>query len=228
MEAFNLFTTIYNFVQQNFASGSLAIVNHLLQALFFTFTITHLVGMLLHLVHFAYVKSVAESKLVQGVSVLMMWYLKIWDHYSGLLYISSVFSLAIVSIYVYDCCGNISQHFDNWCLNNRDWAIISSYTLMFATTTYIFYSVHKDAEDALNYEYSGIYLLMVLVVLLGNILRRRSVIYTLMGVLVMNYLVASRYFLSVKINEHLQALATLPYFMMALQAEHAERNKVQA
>ncbi len=89
--------------------------------------------------------------MVQAASVAMLWYLKIWNHYEGLLYIASVFSLAIVSIYVYDCCGNISQHFDNWCLNNRDWAIITSYTLMFATTAYIFYSLHKDAHDHLKY-----------------------------------------------------------------------------
>jgi hypothetical protein len=75
---------------------------------------------------------------------MLMWYLKVWEHYSGLLYIVSVFSMAIVSLYVYDCCGNISEHFDNWRLNNRDWAIISSFSLMFASTAYIFYSVHKD------------------------------------------------------------------------------------
>ncbi len=44
----------------------------------------------------------------------------------------------------------------------------------------------------------------------------------------MNYLIASRYFLSAVLNEHLQAVATLPYFMMALQAEDTERKKVQA
>jgi hypothetical protein len=151
MEAFNLLTALYNFGQENLASGSVAVVNHLLQAFFFTTTITHIIALLLHMVHFAYARAVGESRAVQVVSVAMMWYLKIWDHYSGLLYIASVFSLAIVSIYVYDCCGNISQHFDSWRLNNRDWAILCSYTLMFVTTTYIFYSLHKDAHDKLSY-----------------------------------------------------------------------------
>ena len=153
----------------------------------------------------------------------MMWYLKIWDQYSGLLYIISVFAMTVVSQYVYDCCGNISAHFDHWRMNNRDWAIIGSFLLMFSTTAYIFYSIHKDAADALNYEYSGIYLLMVFIILVGNMLRGRSVIYTLMGVLVMNYSIASRYFLSTIVNENLQAVVTLPYFMMALQAEKTER-----
>lgn len=71
-----------------------------------------------------------------------MWYVKIWDHYTGILYISSVFSLGVVSIYVYGCCGNISESFDNWKTNNRDWAIISSYTFMFCSTAYVFYSIY--------------------------------------------------------------------------------------
>jgi hypothetical protein len=53
--------------------------------------------------------------------------------------------MTVVSQYVYDCCGNISSHFDQWRKNNRDWAIIGSFLLMFSTTAYIFYSIHKDA-----------------------------------------------------------------------------------
>lgn len=196
MEAFNLLTTIYDGIQSGFSSGSLAIVNHLLQAYFFSIALSNIVAMILKAVHFAYAGVIADSWAVKIAGVGMMWYLKIWNHYSGILYIGSVFTMGIVSLYVYDCCGNISEHFDNWRLNNRDWAIMGSFALMFTSTAYIFYSVHKDTQNPLKYEYSGIYLMVVIVVLIGNMLRRRSVIYTLVGVLTMNYLIGSRYYLS--------------------------------
>ncbi len=59
MEAFNLLTAVYNFGQDNISSGSMAVVNHLLQAFFFTTTITHIISLLLHIVHFAYAKTVS-------------------------------------------------------------------------------------------------------------------------------------------------------------------------
>jgi hypothetical protein len=68
----------------------------------------------------------------------------------------------------------------------------------------------------------------VVIILLGNMLRKRSVIYTLMGVLTMNYLIGSRYFLSSTLPASLLGLATLPYFMMALQAERKERDRINA
>ena len=132
----------------------------------------------------------AQSITIKIIGLFAMWYLKIWDHYSGILYIVSVFALAILSIYVYDCCGNISEQFDNWRIHNRDWAIISSFVFMFASTAFVFYSIYGNK---LQYNYSGIYLLMVFLILVGNMVRGRSVIYTLIGILTMNYLVGSRY-----------------------------------
>lgn len=106
----------------------------------------------------------------------------------------SIFSMAIVSIYVYDCCGTITSHFDNWRIRHRDWALIGSYTLMSVSTIYVIHALHS--EEKVKYELSGIYLLIVLLILVGNLVRGRSVIYTLLGILTMNYLLFSRFFIN--------------------------------
>lgn len=69
---------------------------------------------------------------------------------------------------------------------------------------------------------------MLFLILVGNLLRRRSVLYTLLGILTMNYLIASRYLISARVEGSNIAkagipLATIPYLMMALHAERRER-----
>lgn len=60
--------------------------------------------------------------------------------------------------------------------------------------------------------------------MVGNLLRRRSVLYALMGVLTINYLIAARYYLHADSKEKGYAeMAKLPieyllYFLMALDA----------
>ena len=66
---------------------------------------------------------------------------------------------------------------------------------MSSTTLYILWQIFKNKEVPLIYEYSGIYLLMLVLIVFGNFLRRRSIIYALMGVLIINYLIAARYLL---------------------------------
>lgn len=180
-------------IQSLTESGVSLLLSHFLQALAFSIFISNLLTLILTFLGFAYAKSLSQSLIMKGFALLLMWYVKIWDHYSGLLYVFSVFSLTIVSIYVYDCCGNISERFDNWRINNRDWAIIGSFALMFTSTAFVFYSIYSTPSEKPKYDYSGIYLLIVLLILVGNMLRGRSVIYTLIGILIMNYLIGARY-----------------------------------
>lgn len=69
---------------------------------------------------------------------------------------------------------------------------------------------------------------MLFLILVGNLLRRRSVLYTLLGILTMNYLIASRYLIDARVEGSNIAkvripFATIPYLMMALHAEKRER-----
>ena len=122
----------------------LKLVNHLLQAFFFSGAICHLVAVLLKIVNFAYAEEVASSRIIQLVGVFLLYYLKIWDYYSGVFYIMSIFAIAMVCLYVCDCCGNISEHFDNWKEQHRDLAIILSYSTMLGTTVYIVWQIYKN------------------------------------------------------------------------------------
>lgn len=131
--------------------GALVLVNQALQALFFSSAVTNLISFVVRLIGFAYADTVANSRIIQLFGMCLMWYLHIWDYYSGLLYIISVFSMTIVSIYVYDFCGNVSERFDNWRLNNRDWAVGFSFFFMFISTAYVTYSIFKKTENALQY-----------------------------------------------------------------------------
>lgn len=69
----------------------------------------------------------------------------------------------------------------------------------------------------------GIYLSIIILILVGNYLRGRSIIYTLVGVLIMNYLVWARYYFEIKDNYSIPFFA-IPYIMMALDAENKERS----
>lgn len=70
----------------------------------------------------------------------------------------------------------------------------------------------------------GIYILMIALILVGNLLRQRTVISTLLAVLFMNYLIASRHY------SHIQAyripIYALPFLVMALDAEKKERRQL--
>jgi hypothetical protein len=59
MEAFNLIITIYNTITHVMSSGSLLIVNHALQALFFSLAVSNLIASILKFIHFAYASTVA-------------------------------------------------------------------------------------------------------------------------------------------------------------------------
>jgi hypothetical protein len=172
----------------------LVLVNHLLQAYFFSAAVCNLIAMILKLVNFAYAEEVASSLVSKLFGVFLLYYLKIWDYYSGILYIASIFSLAIISFYVYDCCGNISQSLDNWNTQHRDLAVIFSFLGMSATTAFIIWQIYENTSSNLVYEYSGIYLLEIILIVIGGLLRRRSIIYSLLGVVAINYLIAARYF----------------------------------
>jgi hypothetical protein len=172
----------------------LVLINHILQAWCFSSSLCNLVAVALKIINFAYAEEVASSKLTQFLGLLLLYYLKIWDYYSGLLYILSIFSLFMVCLYVYDCCGNISHSFDKRKEQYRDLALIFSYTIMFATTAYIIWQIFKNEERPLEYTYSGIYLVEVVMIAVGNAVRKRSIIYSLLGVLTINYLIAARHF----------------------------------
>ena len=137
----------------------------------------------------------AASRLTHIFGLLLFYYLKIWDYYSGLLFFLSLFSVGVVSLYVYDCCGNISNYLDNWREQNRDIAVIVSSTLMLGTTFYLFWQVFIREDKPLVYPRVGIYCIILVLLLVGNYLRRRSIMYTMTGVLTINYLIAARYLL---------------------------------
>lgn len=164
----------------------------------------------------------------------MLFYLRIWDYYSGILYGLCIFALLMVSLYVYDCCGNISHHFDEWSKNHRDLAIIGSFLGMLVSTAFIIWEIYKENETHLRYRNSGVYLLEIVLIVLGNFLRRRSILYALLGVLVMNYLVAARHIIHddpqvVNIAEKTNLpLEYLLYFLMAIDAEKRERDSIKA
>lgn len=95
-------------------SNPIILLNHITQAFFFSLAICNLIAVLLKIAHFAYAEDLASSRISQLLGLILLFYLKIWDYYAGVLYILSIFSLALLSLYVYDCCGNISHSFDNW------------------------------------------------------------------------------------------------------------------
>lgn len=151
METLGILAALAENFQKIAETGAMVVLNQVLQALFFSSAITNLISFMVRLIGFAYADTVANSRMIQIFGMCMMWYLHIWDYYSGLLYIISVFSLTIVSIYVYDFCGNVSERFDNWRLNNRDWAVGFSFFFMFLSTAFVTYSIFKKSEDALQY-----------------------------------------------------------------------------
>lgn len=193
-----------------------------------------MVAVLLKMIHFSYTEEVAASRVIQVLGVLLLYYLKIWDFYSGLLYMLSIFALMMVCLYVYDCCGNMSHYLNSWKEQHRDLALLLSFGAMLATTGYVGCQIYRNSEDPLFYQYSGIYLLQILLMVLGNLVRRRSIIYSLLGVLVINYLIAMRHLLHSQL--HSPSLITMaklpleyiPYFLMALDAEKREREAMQA
>ena len=95
-------------------TSPLILINHILQAFFFSGAVCHLVAVALKIVNFAYAEEVASSRITQIVGLLLLYYLKIWDYNSGLVYILSIFAMTMLCLYVSDCCGNISENFDNW------------------------------------------------------------------------------------------------------------------
>lgn len=69
-------------------------------------------------------------------------------------------------------------------------------------------------------------------ILVGNLVRGRSVIYTLLGILSMNYLLFSRFFINKEVSDEINIFSNLPftvipYFMMAFQAEKREREELK-
>lgn len=151
METLGILSALAENFQKVAEVGALVLVNQVLQALFFSSAVANLISFAVRLIGFAYADTVANSRIIQIFGMCLMWYLHIWDYYSGLLYIISVFSMTIVSIYVYDFCGNTSERFDNWRLNNRDWAVGFSFFFMFLSTAYVTYSIFKKTENALQY-----------------------------------------------------------------------------
>lgn len=151
MEILSLLAIWAQIFQELAEVGALVLVNQALQALFFSSAVANLISFVVRLIGFAYADTVANSRIIQFFGMCLMWYLHIWDYYSGLLYIISVFSMTIVSIYVYDFCGNVSERFDSWRLNNRDWAVGFSFFFMFLSTAYVTYSIFKKTGNALQY-----------------------------------------------------------------------------
>ena len=84
----------------------------------------------------------------------------------------------------------------------------------------------------MEYPYSGIYLLAILAIVAGNLLKRRSIIYSLLGVFVVNYLIAMRHFLHSKDSSGFIKAAEIPveavlYIIMAVDAEKRERDRIK-
>lgn len=89
--------------------GPFIFLNHCLQTTFFCLSISSLLELFLSFIKFPYAKTVAESYLTYIFGIIFFWYVRIWDYYNGLLYITSVFCFVVVTFYIYDCCGNISE-----------------------------------------------------------------------------------------------------------------------
>jgi hypothetical protein len=57
----------------------------------------------------------------------------------------------MVSLYVYDCCGNISQAFEKWKTVRRELALILCFSGMFGSTFFVFWAINKNKENPLHY-----------------------------------------------------------------------------
>jgi len=74
---FNMYN-VWTSITDSLSVGPFHILNHILQALFFSLAISNLVGIVLHQINFAYAEDVAHSRLVQLVGIILLWYIKIW------------------------------------------------------------------------------------------------------------------------------------------------------
>ena len=100
---------------------------------------------------------------------------------------------------------------------------------MFASTTFVYWSVMM-ATSPLPYSYLGIYIALIFTMLIVNLVRRKSVIYTLTCILTMNYLLIGKYMLTPEPGS-LHSAAPLfigPYYMMAFDAEKREHERVKS
>jgi hypothetical protein len=199
------------------------ILNHILQCYFFSLGLSYFIALLLKQISFEYAEQVAESRITQLMGVFLLFYFKIWAFESLLMELVCYFSLVMVSLYVYDCCGNISYWLSGWKTVRREFALLATFIAMLGSTILLLYSVFKSNE--VHYPFTGSYLLLLVLISLGHLFRNRTMLYALVGTLTMNYLVAARcikwenLFLS---SPHLP-LTLIPFFMMALDAEKKER-----
>ena len=65
-------------------------------------------GALLLVVNFAYAKAVGSWWLVRVAGALVLVFMQAWEQYWDWLWLATVCGVAVTSLYVYDCCGNIS------------------------------------------------------------------------------------------------------------------------
>jgi hypothetical protein len=100
-----------------------------------------MVALILKKINFAYAEEIASSKTIQVTGVILLWYIKIWNYNSDIVYAITVFSLILVSMYVYDCCGNISQCFEQWKAVRRELALLFCFVGMFGSTIFVFWQI---------------------------------------------------------------------------------------
>ena len=133
-----------------------------------------------------------------------------------------VFAAGFVSLYVYDCCGNISESMSRFRAQYRELALILSYSLMFASTVFAYWCVQM-APNPLPHPHLGLYLFLVLALLLTNLFRRKSALYTLNCLLICNYLIVVRYLFPGYLP-----LPAVPVLMMAFDAEKREQETLKS
>lgn len=59
--------------------------------------------------------------------------------------------MVFVSLYVYDCCWNISVGLEGYNYTNRELLILVSYSLMLLSTLVLYWFILKDEEQPLEY-----------------------------------------------------------------------------
>lgn len=228
-DLFELISSPMTFIRETFGmmeESPYIIVNHILQCYFFSLGVSNFIALLLKVISFEYAEQVAESRITMLIGVFLLFYCKIWALESLAMELTCYFSLVMVSLYVYDCCGNISHWLNGWQTVRREFALIGAFTVMAGSTLLLLYSVFKSNE--VHYPFTGIYLLLLVLISIGHLFRNRTILYALVGALTMNYLVAARcikWDSALLSSPHLP-LTLIPFFMMALDAEKKERKEV--
>ena len=94
-------------------SSPILAANYILQCVFFGLTLSSFLAFLLKTINFSYADFVANNIRVKVLVIGCFIYMKMWNSWSGyLIYVGYGTSL-FISLYIYDCSCNLSEHYVN-------------------------------------------------------------------------------------------------------------------